>query len=116
MLYTKGIAHISFKGGGMFLAARSSHDREILIQHVMFLAGLGEKVQILVNEQRWLVSPVGEAATCACCGLRAEPPCRAAATWGATRCLPCALGTDHADLGMGNASQEEAASGIPLPP
>jgi hypothetical protein len=93
MLYAKGIAHISFTGGGMFLPARNPYDREVLIEYVAHYAGLGSEVQILVDDQRWLVQPRrGQfALSCVGCGSIAEPPC-CAADGGAVCCIKCALG------------------------
>ena len=94
MLYANGIAHVSFAGGGMFLPARSACDRQHLIESVMHTAAQHGQVQILVDDQRWLVQP-GRARripSCAGCGAIAEPPCHAA-DGGAVRCVTCALGS-----------------------
>ena len=93
MLYAKGIAHVSFAGGGLFLPARSAGDRQHLIERVTHTAATHGRVQILVDDQRWLVQPGRSRGgpSCTGCGAIAKPPCHAADAGGAY-CVPCALG------------------------
>src|SRR5437879_780667 len=51
----KGVAHVSFPGGGMFVPARSPYDRELLAEHVIDRVRLKGNVQVLVDDERWLV-------------------------------------------------------------
>ncbi len=95
MMYAKGIAHLSFAGGGIFLPARSAYDRQHLIENVTHTAAQHGRVQILVDDQRWLVQPDvgGRTPSCVDCGALAQPPCRAGDGGGA-HCVRCALGTN----------------------
>jgi hypothetical protein len=87
-----GIAHVSFRGGGLFLPARTPYDRQLLAEHVAARVRCSGQVQVLLEDQRWLVSrssPRGSA-RCGRCGVALIASCSAAAgddAW----CLTCAL-------------------------
>jgi hypothetical protein len=51
----KGIAHVSFLGGGMFVPASSPYDRQVLAEHVLNRTRQKGQVQVLINNQRWMV-------------------------------------------------------------
>ena len=99
----KGIAHISFPGGGTFLPARSPYDREMLIEHVAHRVRAKGRVQVLLNEQRWLVDVGTGGASgdgCSACGRTLDM------TWcvadvGVPYCAKCAFasGFDSAPPG-----------------
>ena len=46
---------MSFPGGGFFLPARNAHDWRVLIGEVAEHLRAAGQVQILVNDQRWMV-------------------------------------------------------------
>ena len=54
-LLANGVAHVSFKGGGLCLPARSPYDRQVLVEEVKAHARTNGVVQILVDNERWLV-------------------------------------------------------------
>lgn len=95
----KAIAHVSFPGGGMFLPARSPYDRQLLVEHIADRVRNKGHVQVLLDEQRWMVQlnrstpwPV-----CSSCGDAVDSSCYRVAEDGVTYCLSCALGP-RADL------------------
>lgn len=90
-----GIAHVSFPGGGAFLPARSPYDRQMLIEHVAHRLHAEGRVQVLLDEQRWLVqSDRGAGAPhCAACACPVSVACYAA-TNGVAYCPKCAFGYD----------------------
>src|SRR5574340_33644 len=65
-----GIAHISFRGSGMFLPARTPYDREVLAEHVSARARVHGIVQVLVDGRRWMVSAHRAGMTVRCAGCR----------------------------------------------
>lgn len=93
---SNGIAHISFAGGGVFLPARTPYDRQVLIEYVNHYVGAGRQVQILVDDQRWLVHPGHGQFACYCswCGSALESACYSATDGKAGYCTKCALGGD----------------------
>ena len=97
---TSGIAHMSFRGGGIFLPARSPYDRQILIEYVTDRVRAAAEVQVLLDGQRWLVQlhRGRPAACCTCCGSAARPTCYASANGQAAYCVNCAFGTDAAPV------------------
>ncbi|MFI5397835.1 MAG: hypothetical protein ACHQ9S_20045 [Candidatus Binatia bacterium] len=91
---SNGIAHISFSGGGVFLPARSPYDRQTLMEYVAHHLGAGRQVQVLVDDQRWLVRlkrrrPAG---CCSQCATALESVSCSAANGEAAYCMKCALG------------------------
>lgn len=88
----KGIAHVSFLGGGAFLPLRNPDDRRTLVEYVADRVGATGRVQVLVGGQRWMVGPRGLSLNpCATC--RHSFACRwlAVTDRGATSCLTCAF-------------------------
>ena len=105
----KGIAHVSFPGGGMFLPARSPYDRETLKEYVIHTVRVNGRVQVLVDDQRWFVhgSTSGRCAGCehlldAACNLAGE-------AGGAGYCVTCAF-RPGADSVQGNGERQRQAS------
>ena len=92
----KGVAHISFAGGGVFLPARSPYDRQVLAEHVGERVQAKGQVQVLMGDQRWLVrrnrSPL--AARCASCGMTAVNACYSRGREEVCYCVACAFGND----------------------
>ena len=87
-----GIAHVSFRGGGIFLPARNPYDRELLLEHVAARVRSSGEVQVLLDGERWQVHPHRRSAACTCahCGDAVDAACYAAAG-GPASCMRCAL-------------------------
>jgi hypothetical protein len=67
-LLMKGVAHISFEGGGSFLPAQTPYERELLIEHVEVSARGRGSVGLDLNGRRWTVSSKnGHGEACASC-------------------------------------------------
>lgn len=49
---SKGIVHISFAGGGLFLPARSPYDRQMLVEHVTDRVRCKGHLQVLTDDER----------------------------------------------------------------
>jgi len=94
----KGIAHLSYPGGGTFLPARNPYDRQLLAEHVADSVRIKGRVQVLVDNQRWVVqdSRGPFATSCAGCGLAADSACYSAARGRRPYCVKCAFGSDAA--------------------
>jgi hypothetical protein len=89
-----GIAHVSFPGGGVFLPARGPYDRQTLIEHVNERVRAKGRVQVLIDNHRWMVqrnSPPSVSA-CALCGEAADATCSSSGGYGGPYCVGCALG------------------------
>ncbi len=74
---TKGIAHVSFSGGGMFVPARNPYDRQLLAEHVLSRVRAKGQVQVLLDNQRWMVdrSPGRRSICCSRCGIAVDSAC-----------------------------------------
>ena len=94
MELARGIAHVSFTGGGVFLPARDAYDRQTLIEHVIARAHAQGRVQVLLDRHRWLVQAGAPqfGRTCAVCGQVADTAGCCATSDGVTYCVCCALG------------------------
>jgi hypothetical protein len=87
----KGIAHISVRGCGMFVPARSAYDREVLADHVASYARMHGRVQVLLDGARWLIAAEPVTHRCAHCGRPAA--LRWTSSDSAEKCCArCALG------------------------
>jgi hypothetical protein len=94
----RGIAHVSFANGGLFIPARSPYDRQMLIEHVVDRVRSKGQVQVLVDDERWMVHLRGNSAVnCAFCGLAGELACQSIGDEAATYCAHCAFG-DQVEL------------------
>jgi hypothetical protein len=89
----KGIAHLSFAGGGMFIPARSPYDRQLLAEHVLNRVRLKGSVQVLVDDRRWLVNLLRHrrASGCSRCGCSVTSVCSDAAADTVVYCVRCAF-------------------------
>ena len=52
----KGVARISFDGGGLFLPAKTPYEREVLFEHVDRYAKRHGRVCVELNRREWNVS------------------------------------------------------------
>jgi hypothetical protein len=84
------VAHVSYLGGGVFLPDHGPGDRHTIMEYVERLASSKREVQILLDNQRWLVHS-GEHTCCAGCDLATQTTCRDADNGGRCYCLRCAL-------------------------
>jgi hypothetical protein len=93
----KGVAHISYPGGGFFLPVRTVSDREVLVRQVtdqLQASGQTQMLQVLIDEQRWLVHR-GDGAPrprCAGCGRALDRAYCCPADGTMARCMPCTFG------------------------
>jgi len=89
-----GVAHVSFSGGGLFLPARTPYDRQVLMEHVTNRVRSNGLVQVLVDDQRWMVHfrRGALAAWCASCGACLDSACRSTTSAGIAYCMACAFG------------------------
>jgi hypothetical protein len=90
----KGIAHVSFPGGGIFLPARTPYDREALVEYIAHTVHANGRVQVLVDDQRWLVRGTRNraAGNCAGCSRALSTACNSATDADASDyCVGCAF-------------------------
>jgi hypothetical protein len=95
---TAGIAHVSFSGGSMFLPARTPHDRQMLVEHIVDHARAKERAQVLLEKLRWMVHLRRDPTTahCSACGCLLNAACYSTAEHGEADCLGCAFGNPDA--------------------
>lgn len=91
------VAHVSYPGGGVFLPDHGPGDRHTIVEYVERLVSSKQTVQILLDNQRWLVQS-GEHACCASCDLATKTACREASNGGQMYCLRCALSPARSDM------------------
>ena len=91
------VAHVSYPGGGVFLPDHGPGDRHTTVEYVERLVSSKQKVQVLLDNQRWLVQS-GEHACCASCDLATKTACREANHGGELYCLRCALSPARSGL------------------
>ena len=84
------VVHVSYLGGGIFLPDDGPGDRHTIMDYVERLVSSKQTVQILLDNQRWLVQP-GQNACCASCDVVTKTACREASDGGELYCLRCAL-------------------------
>ena len=90
----RGIAHISFNGGGVFLPARNPYDREMLVEHITDSMRTKSQLRVLVDDLFWSVLPSNNTSpTPACdgCGNSLQSLSCSAAD-GVEYCVKCAFG------------------------
>ncbi len=92
MTMTSNIAHVSFRGGSMFLPVRSSYDRQTLMEHIAERARASAAIQVLLNGQRWIVRHGPTGVCCARCGVAPGPLRCSVANGEMTYCLKCIFG------------------------
>jgi hypothetical protein len=102
----KGIAHVSFPGGSTFLPARNPYDRQMLLEHIVARTHAEKRVQLLVDDLRWMVHLRRGPATahCSACNCVLNSTCYSTDEHGAAHCLGCAIG-DPPGTGSAHASQ-----------
>ena len=87
----KGIAHISFPGGGTVLPAENAYDWEILMDYVADTVRSSGPVEIRVDHQRWLVryirGPSGP--DCSRCGHFLHTACCTPMNAETSYCVKC---------------------------
>ncbi len=105
---SKGIAHVSFPGGGFFLPARSTQDRQMLVQQVTDRLRTSGHVQVLVDDRRWLVRCEPGWSCCRRCGGALPLACYSAADGAAPLCLWCTFG-DAAETAAPHPAKERMA-------
>jgi len=105
-----GIAHVSFRGGGMFLPARSPYDRQTLIEHITDRVRAKGDVQVLLHGQRWMVHlHRGQPpAYCTCCGTAVHCACHSTGNCETVYCVNCAFGADTASMPVHQERQRQA--------
>jgi len=88
-----GIAHVSSAGAGAFLPARSPSDWQSLIENLVARARANGLVQVLVDNERWILGAVEERDRSGCCrcGATLESACCSATEEGAAYCLSCVV-------------------------
>ncbi len=90
----RGIAHISFAGGGLVLPAANPYDREILFDHIAHRTRSKGAVRVTVDDSSWSVryNDGSLAPFCAACGRALEAACYSNFSGGAAYCIRCAFG------------------------
>ena len=108
----KGIAHVSFPGGGMFLPARTPYDRETLTDYISHTVHMAGRVQVLVDDQRWLVRGRKNQALgrCTGCDHLLDAACNVAEDAGTSAyCVSCAFNV-KAESAMPDYQRQRQAS------
>ena len=110
-----GIAHVSFPGGGMFLPARSPYDRQLLVEHVAARVRAERRVQVLVDDRRWIVhlNPTSAPVVCSRCGGALLLSCHSLGAGGGAYCVKCALTPEVQRNGIGSGSLTGASGPDP---
>ena len=107
----KGIAHLSFRGGGMLLPARSPYDRQLLTEHVVSRVRTDGRVQVLLDDRCWLVhlrrGP--GAACCTACGHITESSCISRGC-GNSYCVKCAFSDQEVSVRLAQRIERRGAS------
>jgi hypothetical protein len=68
----KGVAHISFLGGGCIMPSHTPYEREVLIQHIEAAGRRHGNVRLRVDRQDWLITrSAAVRAACIRCHRRA---------------------------------------------
>ncbi len=93
-LLSRGIAHVSFAGEGLFLPVRSAYDRQLLAEHVAARVRTKGEAQVLLNDERWLVGLMRgrQGGDCSGCNKALDIACYAARNPDPAYCVNCALG------------------------
>ncbi len=87
----RGVAHISFVGGGVFLPARNPYDRQVLVEHVADQVRSKGEVQVALDDRYWSVCMSDTGTSCSICGRSLDSVCHAPADGLATYCVRCAF-------------------------
>lgn len=98
----RGIAHISFIGGGVFLPARNPYDRQVLVEHVAERVRSKGEVLVTLDDRYWSVCKSNETPGICCfaCGHSLESAPYSATNQQTVYCVKCAFGerTEAAQL------------------
>ena len=63
-----GIAHLSFKGGGLVLPVHTPYERELLVEHIEASTKRHGRSRLELNRRRWVIrTNEGVRAVCASC-------------------------------------------------
>lgn len=75
------------------MAARNPYDRQLLAEHVLSRARTKGQVQVLIDNQRWVVHrrPGPRSVSCSRCGLVVDSACYLVAKEGIPYCVSCAF-------------------------
>ena len=89
----RGIAHISFAGGGVFLPAGNPYDREVLVEHVAERARSKGEILVALDDRYWSVcrNDAELGTCCSACGHSLESICYAASNDQMAYCVKCAF-------------------------
>ena len=96
MFGNKGIAHVSYRGGSLFLPAHSEYERELVVEEVLRESHLHGTVQVLLDDDRWLVRRLGRRRRVVCvgCGKTTGSACQSGSRGDAPFCVGCAVAGD----------------------
>jgi len=91
---SKGVAHVSYKGGSLCMPARSPYDKQLLAEEVLRESHMHDTVQILLDDDLWVVRKVERrrAISCALCGRPTDCACNSGIRGEALFCVDCAVG------------------------
>jgi hypothetical protein len=95
----EGVAHVSSVGEGIFVLVRGPYERQMLVEQVAGRVRAEGRVQVLVDDRRWLVSlrPAASVDWCSACGhLLLDSAWYSTIGAAAAYCGRCALG-GHAE-------------------
>ena len=108
---SKGVAHVSYNGGGLCLPARSPYDRQLLMEEVLRQSHIHGIVQILLDNDRWLVHGLRghSRVSCARCGRLTGSACHSGSRGEAVFCVGCVV-DDELPPTNGHRSMLRAAS------
>lgn len=85
----KGIAHITFRQGGLILPASTPYDRQLLFEHVAQYAKQHGRIGLGLDRRQWIVAQVEDTPqACATCNQQIHNV--AYTRSGHTLCHPCA--------------------------
>lgn len=88
----RGVAHISFTGGGVFLPARNPYDRQVLVEHVADQVRSKGEVQVALDDRCWSVCMTDVGTSCSSCGRPLDSVCYSATNGQTAYCVRCAFG------------------------
>jgi hypothetical protein len=93
----RGVAHISFAGGGVFLPARDPYDLELLAEHVADRVRSVGKVHVAFADLSWSVCRSDVGTSCASCGHTLDSACYSSSDERAAYCVRCAFSDPAAE-------------------
>lgn len=101
-----GIAHVSYRGGSLSLPARNAYDRQVLAAELFRDSDQHDTVQVLLDDDRWLVHRLGrpQRIHCRACGAPTDRACRSDSGAAAPLCIGCAVGIPWPSTGPTNTS------------